>query len=299
MYRKIVVPLDGSQTAEAVLPHARALAEKLALKVELLSAIDLAELGRNVATAAGLHLDRFVEDESCRLREYQNSIAESFAPREISGRIENAPAAELILEAGAENDVLVAMATHGRSGLNRWLLGSVAEKVLRATTAPLLLVRAAENRSTAGKANFDSIVVPLDGSALAERALPPAIELARELDVEMILFRAYTIPFIAFGGAGFYAADLDRLMAEIAADASEYLRDKVDALKKAGVKRVSSVVKEGLSADEILTFTRQRPGSLIAMCTHGRSGFRRWALGSVTETVARHADVPVLIVRAG
>ena len=96
--------------------------------------------------------------------------------------VEQGIAPEAIIEkAAVEKSTFIAMTTHGRSGLNRWLLGSVAEKVLRATTNPLLLVRAAHEGKTEGEATLKSIVVPLDGSELAEHALPTVIEIAKNL----------------------------------------------------------------------------------------------------------------------
>ena len=88
------------------------------------------------------------------------------------------------------------MATHGRSGLNRFLLGSVAEKVLRGTVNPLLLVRATGEAKSDGEATLKSIIVPLDGSELAESVLPMVAGVAKKLDLEVVLFRAYHIPVL-------------------------------------------------------------------------------------------------------
>ena len=114
----------------------------------------------------------------------------------------------------------------------------------------------------------------------------------------MILFRAYTVPSAIYGAVGAYAIDPDQLTAAIESDVSQYLEEKVDALRKAGLEKVSCASAEGLSADEIIKFARRTPDNLIAMCSHGRSGISRWMLGSVTETVVRHSDNPVLVVRA-
>ena len=206
---------------------------------------------------------------------------------------------ELIIEKGeADTAMLITMATHGRSGLNRFLLGSVAEKVLRGTVNPLLLVRATEEARPSGEATLKSIIVPLDGSKLAETVLPMAAGLAKKLDLEVVLFRAYTVPYAIYGGVGVYAVDRDQLIAAIDTEVIEYLEEKVDALRKAGLEKVSCAAKEGLSADEIINFARRTPNNLIALCSHGRSGVMRWMLGSVTETVVRHCGGPVLIVRA-
>ena len=87
-------------------------------------------------------------------------------------------------------------------------------------------------------------------------------------------------------------------MANLREEASAYLEEKARALRGHEIQRVSTIVKEGLAADEIISLARQTPDNLIAMCSHGRSGVKRWALGSVTETVVRHSGDPVLIARA-
>jgi len=300
MYKKILVPLDGSKTAEHALPYARALAGTFKVPVQLVAAIDLAEMARSVSATEGLYLDTLVEDEKLRQNEYLNEVAGSFHGAAVKSAVEmGRPETVIIDRAAAEESTLIVMATHGRSGLNRFLLGSVAEKVLRATGAPLLLVRVAERARVDSEAKLKSVVVPLDGSELAETVLPFVVDLAKGLDLEVILFRAYSFPYGAYGGGGYYAVDLDQLIAGIEADVQNYLQEKVDALRKSGLEKVSYASKEGLAADEIIKFGRSTPDNLIAMCSHGRSGVKRWVLGSVTETVVRHSGDPVLVVRAG
>jgi nucleotide-binding universal stress UspA family protein len=87
-------------------------------------------------------------------------------------------------------------------------------------------------------------------------------------------------------------------MAEMRHDAGDYLEKKATELKKLGVEKAACVTKEGQSADEIIKIVRESADGLIVMCSHGRSGVQRWTLGSVTETVVRHSDSPVLILRA-
>jgi len=301
MYSKIVLPLDGSTAAECALPLVRALARRLAIPVELLGVIDLREISRNVAAAEGLFLDRLAEDESRHSVKYLSKIAKSLVVSTSTTRCERGGAAETIIEtAAADKNALIVMATHGRSGLNRFLLGSVAEKVLRASDNPVLLVKATEPPVTAGEAALTSIVVPLDGSELAEGVLPTVTELARTLDIEVFLIRAFAIPYGAYSaGEGFYdPVHLEAFLTMLKQETFDYLDKKVADLKRAGLTKVSYVAKEGLSADEIIKFARETPANLIAMSSHGRSGIKRWVLGSVTETVVRHSGDPVLVLRA-
>jgi nucleotide-binding universal stress UspA family protein len=296
---KILVPLDGSPAAEHVLPLARFLARGLGAAVELMSVIDLVELARNVSAAENLFLDTLAEDETRGRTEYLSQVARTFAGTEVRCRTERGNAESAIIEAAAaERECLIAMATHGRSGLNRWLLGSVAEKILRGTGNPLLLVRSTEAAATEKESSLKSIVVPLDGSALAETVLPTVVDLARKLNLDVILLRVFHIPYGVYDGGGAYGIDWERLIAGMELTVQQYLEEKRAALQTGGLERVSIASSQGIAADQIIEFSRKRGDTLIAMGSHGRSGVKRWVLGSVAETVARHAANPVLILRA-
>jgi len=299
MYTRILIPLDGSKTAEEVLPYAHTLATKLRVPVELIGVIDIVEFAVHISAEKARYLEKMIEQEERRSMDYLKGIANTFPGLSVNCVIEKGRAAEAIIDkAGADKGTLIMMATHGRSGIDRWVLGSVAEKVLRAANNPLLLVRAAKP-TTSGQARLTSVIVPLDGSELAESVLPAVTELAKKLDLEIILFRAFNIPYSIYaGGDGYYAVNFDQLIAEMKDEATTYLEKKTGELKRQGIEKISFLVKEGLSADEIISFGRQTPDNLIAMCTHGRSGPKRWVLGSVTETVVRHCGDPVLVIRA-
>jgi nucleotide-binding universal stress UspA family protein len=299
MYTKILIPLDGSKTAEKVLPYARFLARGLEIPIELLGVIDTAEMATHVAAGKARYLDSMVEDSVRNSFEYLRGVATTFPGGNVKCTVEIGAAGEVIIEKGeADTAMLIAMATHGRSGINRWLLGSVAEKVLRGTADALLLIKGTDEAKTHGEAIMKSIVVPLDGSELAESVLPMVGTLAKKLDLEVVLFRAYTLPYSAYGsGDGYYAIDLNALIAAMKAEAQSYLEKKTAELKNLGVERISSIAREGLSADQIIKIGCETPESLVAMCSHGRSGVKRWVLGSVTETVVRHSGDPVLILR--
>lgn len=300
MYTRMLIPLDGSKTAEQVLPYARTIANKLRIPVELLGVIDVAELALHLSAEKVRHLEKLIEMGEHSSMDYLKGVAYTFPNRSVVCSTEKGGAAEAIIDQAAnDKGTLIAMATHGRSGINRWVLGSVAEKVLRATNNPLLLVKAADNVKSVEDARLTSVIVPLDGSELAETVLPAVTELASKLDLEIVLFRAFNIPYSIYAGAdGYYAINFDQLIAEMKEEAAAYLEKKTEDLKRKGIEKVSFVAKEGLGADEIISFGRQTPDNLIAMCTHGRSGVKRWVLGSVTETVVRHCGDPVLIIRA-
>src|SRR5689334_1935320 len=237
MFRKIVVPLDGSKTAECALPYARCFARGLNIPVELLAVVDDVEMTRQVSAAEGLFFDRLIEDRTRSLEKYLETIGKNFPRETVQRRVEKGNAADAIIEsAAADKTALIAMATHGRSGLDRWLVGSVAEKVLRGTANPLLLVRANEVPPSWDVAAFKSIIVPLDGSELAERALPVAREAAKNLDLDVILLRVCGMPYgIYSSGDGFYDnTQIESFLAGLKTEAIDYLQRNTDALKKYG-----------------------------------------------------------------
>ena len=299
MYSKVLVPLDGSKTAEKVLPYARYLAGKFKIPVELLAVIDIAEMAAHISAEKTRHLDTMVEDGVRASTSYLRGIATTFRDVNVTCTVEKDRAENAIIGKGeADSAMLIAMATHGRSGLNRFLLGSVTEKVLRATVNPLLLVRATEEAKSEGEAMLKSVVVPLDGSELAESVIPTLTGFAKALDLEVVLFRAYHIPYNVYGDDWGFSGSYEDLVTGVRDEAREYLEKKVTEVKKLGVRKVAFEIKEGFAGDEIIAAGRKTPDSLIAMCSHGRSGVKRWVLGSVTETVVRHAGEPVLVLRA-
>ena len=298
MFSRILVPLDGSKLAEQALPFARILARALKTPIELLEVVDISSVSMHRAADKARYLERLIAGAERRAQEYLDRIAHQLAGIDVATSIERGKAAEAIIDrAAAAPGALIAMATHGRSGVNRWLLGSVAEKVLRGAAHPLFLVRAAGDEREERSGALNSIIVPLDGSTLAESVLPAAVELARVLDASVLLFRAFELPAKAYYGREDYLPDYEALKNQVRAEAQAYLDARVAALTEDGLTRVSSLLREGLGADEIIRCASERPDSLVAMCTHGRSGVKRWVLGSVAEKVARHSGDPVLVMR--
>ncbi len=286
MYKEIMVPLDGSKLSEGVLPYVRCLAQALNTPVQLLHVND-------PETVAGISHPNRGEDY---LRDLQRAVLKSLS---VSCSVEIGKPAEVIIDMAAQDrNTLIAMATHGRSGMQRWVLGSVAHKVLQATVNPLLLVRPLE------KPPFDSVqlktlVVPLDGSHLAERVLPHALAICTALKSELILTRVCSIPIgVQVAPEAAYVPNLNQLGETIRAEARTYLEAKVEQLRAGGMDRVSYILMEGDSAAEIIDLARKTSDNLLAMCTHGRTGLSRWVIGSVTERVVRHCGDPVLVVRA-
>jgi nucleotide-binding universal stress UspA family protein len=296
MYTRMLIPLDGPATAEKVLPYARSLAGTLKIPVELLGVIDMSAIATHIPAERA---KTFIDHWESGTKAYLEEIARSFPGLSVKCTVGSGRPEEVIIAKAAEDkSTLITMATHGRSGVSRWLLGSVAEKVLRATSNPLLLIRAADEAGAEGEATLKSIVVPLDGSELAESVLATVAEVAKLLNLEIVLIRAYELPAAAYYGSEDYLPNYDEIKGHVEGEARSYLDKKIEALQAKGLEKVSSVLMEGPAADEIIEIARKTPDNLVAMCTHGRSGVRRWVLGSVTEKVVRHSGDPVLVVRA-
>ena len=291
MYSKILIPLDGSKLAEAVLPYARALVMALKLPVDLLYVNDPDQPAACAPFMAG---------------EYLKSIVETFGGTvAVHSVVETGHAAAMIVEiAAAEPQMLIAMATHGYSGPKRWLLGSVAEKVLRAAANHVLLVRPANGEPRA-EAKLTTVLVPLDGSELAETVLPTVSELALRLALQVVLVRVtrriYSAPpegFVPVFGAN--VPNLKKLWEEANAEANQYLIEKANQLRQQGLTQVVPLVLEsGVdgAAAAIIDLVKKTPENFVTLCTHGESGIGNWLVGSVTERVVRHTTGPVLVIR--
>jgi nucleotide-binding universal stress UspA family protein len=243
---------------------------------------------------------------SMHRREYIEKVIASFSGiTDVKHTVELGNPAGIIVDLATEHPgTLIAMATHGYSGAQRWLLGSVAEKVLHAAKNDLLVVRPAEGH-TCGEAPLKTLLVPLDGSESAEKALSIVSGLATRLQSQVVLVRVlirfYFPPPEAvapmFGGN---IPDQKELWAQARAEATKYLTDKVEQLRAQGLAHVSSVLidagVDGAAAD-IIDLAGKTADNLVVMSTHGRSGVGRWLIGSVVERVVRHSTGPVLVIR--
>jgi nucleotide-binding universal stress UspA family protein len=303
MYSKLLVPLDGSRFSEAILPYALTFAKTLHVPVDLLHVIEPERV--EVESARVARSNRMVEAELREINErYLTGVARSFGQTvTVRAAVQMGNPPEVIVDRGAaEEGVLIAMSTHGRSGFRRWYLGSVTEKVLHASKDPLLIVRGKEQgASVVEEASLKTILVPLDGSPLAERVLPHVAAVARELKLKVVLMRVYSLAALTYtedsieeGSPIDVAALTDTLNSEV----QRYLEVKAAELKDEGVQNISREMFVGDAAGKIVDLAHQVPDSLVAMCTHGRSGIKRWVLGNITDRVVRHCGSPVLVVRS-
>ncbi len=188
---------------------------------------------------------------------------------------------------------LIVMSTHGRSGLGRWLYGSVTDYVLRETAIPILLVPLHADRSLPTDRRL-RVLVPLDGPELAEEAIGTADLLAGSLDAELIVLRVVEPRSYPLYGDGYTYLPIDQ-DAELAV-ARQYLQVQVDRLQ-AQDKRVTARATIGKPSSVVAQVARDVEADIVMMATHGRSGLARLVLGSTATATLQQADVPVLLVR--
>lgn len=300
MYSRIITPLDSSDVADQVLPYVRLLAKGLEIPVELFRAIE--PVSPDLTDPRhGLYLDQVVTSMRVWGQEYLNKIASPMRAEGISVTCEvhEGNAAPQILEEAQRNpEALIAMSTHGRSGVARWVLGSVANKVLHATSNPLLLVRSQENRSVNQAAEISRLIVPLDGSPEAEQVFPHVVALANGLDMKVVLTRVMPTAEMFLRYGGYAVIQHGDLMQSLEEEAVDYINLAKQELSRQGLSSTEEHLVHGNPANSIVELTQDVEGSMVAMTSHGRSGVSRWVLGSVADRVVRHSGSPVLLVRS-
>jgi nucleotide-binding universal stress UspA family protein len=302
MATRILVPLDGSPLAEQALPCAVTLARGLPAELVLLRAVWIPPDILEMLDESTVELNAIVAQLEAEASDYLGKLVEQLKEAGLGARpvVRRGPAAEAILDYAGLTDVTqIVMATHGYSGIKRWTHGSVAERVLQAARAPLLLVRASEQDLASNwrqPAPCRRILVPLDGSSVAEQILPTVVTVARAMGGELILFQ---IPIAHVTGwmTGEWYLPVQGALDTAEEDAQAYLSTVAGRLKEQGLD-MATATAIGSVADCIVEYAEVNHVDLIAMCTHGRTGLARWALGSVADRVLRAGGKPILLVRA-
>jgi nucleotide-binding universal stress UspA family protein len=308
MYRNMLVLLDGSELAEVVFPFAKELAARLNLEVTMLQVYG--NIGRNFVPAHQAYIERAADKIKSQIEDVQERLGIPLEEKQIEVRGELADghyAEEILTYAESNNIDLILMASHGRSGIRRWRMGSVADKVLRAAKVPVLFIRAgAEDTTPYDEWPTRTIVAPMDGSETAESVLPHVVALARQRAIEPVTVNLIRVcdPPIA---PSYYSPELsgvplnwgefmEQEMTRCKQTASDYLSDIAKQLDNQGIKAESTILV-GKAADEIIDFASKNPFSIIVMATHGRTGLSRLVFGSVTESVLQAVSNPILLTK--
>lgn len=284
MYDTILVPTDGSAAAETATETALDLAQRFDASLHAINVVELNEFPIDVESEAAEASTQRGEETLATLRD-QAADVEVSATTHV---IETAdPIHQAIIDYAINHDAdLIAMGTHGRTGLNRLVLGSVTERTLRTSPVPVLTV----HEDITLDPDFETVLVPTDGSDAANVAADHGITLAEATDAAMHI--VHVVDLTAVSGE-FGSAEVLNALEEAGQQAVD---DVINRAEDTGLRSVEASVLSGTPARTILDYAEERDIDLVVIGTHGRTGLDRYLLGSVTEKVVRVADVPVLTV---
>lgn len=298
MFQRILVPLDGSSRAELILPHVEHLWKREASELLLVRSVsaDGPANGGYDSAAALVH-------ERNEAESYLHGVARRLAAggaRAFTRVPEGLPSGAILDAARREGATMIAMTTHGRTGLLKWLMGGVADQVVRASDVPVLLLRpfplpAVESAISHG-APFRRILIATDGSLSSMAIVDPAMEFAALFGSEIIALHVWDS--YVFDGAplpGMEAGMPIPLEAPLPSE-DEVTERMARRLGPSGLK-VTRATRYGEAASEILDHSFEHKVDLIALATDHHRGLSRWMTGSVADRVLRSAGIPLLLVR--
>lgn len=274
MIKKILLAMDGSENAERALWWVIQYAGREKAQVVLFRAVDTEVMDPEFAPSQ-------VKDALNYLLRMETEINQAGIPAKVMVR-EGNPAEMIVKVAMEERCDLILMSTRGGSKVKRWAIGGVTEQVLRMSPVPVLPIQS--HTHAARNNHIRRVIVPVDGSKLAEQTLPWAADLARMLKAQLVFLHVYPL-----GPAG---------MTQRAEDVFDALRERMvrqcQLLRKKGVK-ARFAVRSGDAADRVLRFAGRN--DMILTTTHGWGGFKRWIFGSVAEKLIHEARIPVLVYK--
>lgn len=310
MYRRILVPLDGSKLAEETIPYAREIAGRLDLDLDFLHVSGPLESRLSMVQ---MYVDNIAESVKGQIHRIQTTTVgkATFRPVEVRSKVSTGYPPEEILKYAEENGIdIILMATHGASGVRRWALGSVAHQVLHASKVPVWLIRSGVPEEVIyDKWPRRTILVPLDGSRLAELALPHAEALAKQRGtqaIEILLLSIYApsvSPLVYYFQTDYpptvplkYADYIQQEIDQAKERSEKYLKNIADQFNSKGIRARTEAIM-GEAAEEIIKYANKTPFQVIVMSSHGRSGLRHLAFGSVAEKVLLEVNIPIFMIR--
>ncbi len=292
---RILIPVSHPDTPEAATRFFYDLASGLDGSVTMLSVVEPESLSED--EQAAIRTDTGIGQVERSYREFLARSAGSvgYENAEVEAVVSfGQPAAEIIRHAESGFD-LITMLTHARGLIQRGFLGSVTDEVIRGSSVPV--ITAAPSSFGHLSERLETLIVTLDGSTLAERALDPACELAAKLDLKMILVRAAHYPGSHTPVSSVFAEVAHDLDVEEMSDQRlrPYLDDIARDLSARGLT-VEMRILRGNPTHHIVELAQGTSGSMVVMTTHGHSGFRRLVVGSVTDHVVRYSGRPVMVI---
>jgi len=288
MWKRILVPLDGSNLAELALAYAEELAVAFNSEVDLLYVNEPKE-------------DQYRHMHQLYLEEVAERVKEHFKKRaRVKTAVLSGEPAEEIIKYAEKNDVsVIIMASHGRSGITGWVMGGVASKLLQTTKVPVMLIRATKlPKREPRKRLLDRVLLPLDGSETGEAAVPYVKKLIDKLGSEVILFGVVAAgKHVRTVGGLDYILYPEPEMELIKTEVREYLERLYQRLAvKKGKVSVGLKIGDDV-AGEIIKFAKRKSVGLIAISAHGHSGIEKWVFGSIANKIVHASKIPVLVVR--
>ena len=287
MFDDLLFPTDGSDGAEAAFDHALDIATTHDATVHVLSVAETAYGG--LAGIDGDVVD-MVEQKAEDIVHTTADHAQERGVATVTEVVNGEPYREIVDYANATDADLIVMPTHGRRGIERFLLGSVTERVVRRADVPVLTLHPGED--SRNEHPYRNVLVPTDGSSCAEHALATGIDVARAENANL-----HVLSVVETAALG------TNIRSEMQIDSLEGRAERVvtraaDAATDAGIATPTTAVEYGSSiAGTIRGYVDDHDIDLVVVGTHGRTGFDRYVLGSVTEQLVRTAGVPVLSVR--
>lgn len=323
MFQRILVPLDGSTRAEQAIPLAARVARASGGSLHVLQVVSPL-YGTGIAPyppLARMPLEDLQEQRRASAQAYltKTMAASALAGLEMHAAVVSGFPASAILQVVEEHHIdLVVLCSHGETGFTRWALGSVAQHVVRHCPAPVFLLREQNLRLVEKVGRPIHAAVALDGSPFAEAALLPAAHLVAALSApeegELLLLLVLQLPTVQerreyeqyLREVDLRHALLQTAHQTLLSAREKLVRELSDTFTtptKPLIRITKAVLEDGDVADALLKATEgrtqpgmQQPVDLLALTTHGRSGFQRWVVGSVTERVLQGSTLPLLVV---
>jgi nucleotide-binding universal stress UspA family protein len=300
MYRSILVPLDGSTFGEHALPAALGIARRCGASLQVIrvhTAFVLAESG----LVYDERVDRQLREQEQDYLEAVVKRVQAVSPVPVTCVLRDGLVTDGICEqVTASNAELIVMTTHGRGALSRFWLGSVADNLIRRAPVPILLQRP---QKTAPELTQEPVLrhvlIPLDGSTLAEQVLEPAIALGQLFGADFTLLRIVK-PVLFAGHDPTLLRDPalgEPATEQLQAEARAYLEAVAQPLRAQSLRVQTQALVNTQPAVAILEQSLEAPDGVVTLATHGRGGLSRALLGSVADKIVRGATVPVLVCR--
>ncbi|MDZ7778883.1 MAG: universal stress protein [Gemmatimonadota bacterium] len=295
MYNQIMVTLDGSKFAEAALPLAITLSRRTGAALHLVTVVE---------PVPAFAYEEWASAAEEWTREYLAKLTEDVSNRtngKVTSSILSGHAVDMLQkEASGQQVDLVVMASHGRGAISRLWLGSVADRFVRQADRPVLLVRPDEKETPdlEDETAFDNLLVPLDGSELAESALAHATEFGELFGSAYHLTRVVAYPVDLASPYLPHTAQMNQEVLEEAKErAAEHLEMQAERMRRRGLRVTTSVTVDAQAGHGILLEAEAVDSDAIAMATHGRKGLSRALLGSTADKVLRGTHLPLLLHR--